>query len=640
MDGKNPTPGFGEIDKHLMAEGTHTGLYRRLGAHEGLLKGEKGVFFSVWAPEAARVTVMGDFCDWNRDTHPLSPIDDTGVWQGFVPGVKKGALYKYWVESRHLGYEVEKADPFARLYELAPKTASIVWSDDYQWNDAQWLERRKKSSSRHEPMSIYELHLGSWRRSGPGSDEFLDYDSLAKELVPFLVEMGFTHVEMMPVTEHPFYGSWGYQTTGYFAPSCRFGKPDGLKRFIDALHQAGIAVILDWVPSHFPTDQHGLAYFDGSHLYEHADPRRGYHPDWNSAIFNYGRHEVRSFLLSSAFYWLEEFHIDGLRVDAVASMLYLDYSRKPGEWIPNVYGGHENLEAMLFLRTMNQMVHERYPGVVTIAEESTAWPKVSRPVEEGGLGFDYKWDMGWMHDTLRYLAREPVHRSFHHNELTFRGMYAFSENYVMPLSHDEVVHGKGSLLRKMPGDDWQRFANLRLLYSYMYALPGKKLLFMGAELAQGSEWNHEQSLDWHLLEFGRHGGIKNCLKDLNRIYKETPALYSSDCAPEGFEWVDCDDSQRSVLSFLRKGQELGDVILAVFNFTPVPREDHLIGVPVAGEWTELFNSDSQLYGGSGVGNLGGKTSEPISSHGHGQSLRLTIPPLGALFLSCQVETEE
>ena len=511
--------GLGDIDLHLFGEGTHGRLYERMGAHQVEVDGVKGTRFLVWAPEAHYVSVIGDFNNWDSSAHPMTAIRYSGIWGVFIPEVLSRSLYKYHIQSRHRGYWVEKSDPFGRLNELPPSTASVVWQDDYSWNDKDWMDGRAKLQSKDAPISIYEVHLGSWRRGGKYGEEFLSYRDLANQLVEYLDKLQFTHVELMPITEHPFYGSWGYQTTGYFAPTRRHGTPDDLKYFIDRLHQAGYGVILDWVPSHFPTDLHGLAFFDGSHLFEHADPRLGFHPDWGSAIFNYGRHEVRSFLLSSAAFWLEEYHFDGLRVDAVASMLYLNYSRKAGEWIPNQYGGHENIEAMNFLRQMNGMIKQRFPGAISIAEESTAWPKVSRPVEEGGLGFDYKWDMGWMHDTLVYINREPVHRCYHHGELTFRAIYAFTENYIMPLSHDEVVHGKGPLVHKMPGDEWQQFANLRLLLAYKFSLPGKKLLFMGGELGQTKEWNHEVSIDWHLLDEGPyHQGIQTA------SYKIKPGL--------------------------------------------------------------------------------------------------------------------
>lgn len=625
--------GIGEHDLHLFAEGTHSRLYERLGAHPARVDGRDGVRFAVWAPEAERVSVVGAFNDWSPEAHPLSPVRDSGIWQVFVPEVGAGTLYKFHIRSRHRGYWVEKTDPFARSTEMPPATASVVHQDAYHWNDEGWMKSRAGRQGQQQPLSIYEVHLGSWRRKGEDGTEFLDYRELADALVTHMDRLSFTHVELLPVTEHPFYGSWGYQTTGYFAPTRRYGSPEDFKYLVDRLHQAGYGVILDWVPSHFPTDLHGLAYFDGSHLFEHADPRLGFHPDWNSAIFNYGRHEVRSFLLSSAAFWLDAFHIDGLRVDAVASMLYLNYSRRPGEWIPNAYGGHENLEAMSFLRDMNRLLHERFPDILTIAEESTAWPKVSRPVEEGGLGFDFKWDMGWMHDTLQYMKRDPVYRQYHHNQLSFRAIYAFTENYVMPLSHDEVVHGKGPLVDKMPGDDWQRFANLRLLWAYMYGLPGKKLCFMGGEFGQTREWSHERSLDWHLLEQGPfHVGLERMMGDLNRLYRDRPALHRLDSQPQGFEWVEANDGERSVLVFVRKGDDPSHgLVVCALNYTPVVREHYRIGVPLAGEWEELFNSDAENYGGTGVGNLGRVRTSDTPAHGHGQSLSVRLPPLGAVF---------
>ena len=625
--------GFGPSDLHYFAEGTHSRLYERMGARPGVEGGKSGVRFSTWAPEAERVSVIGDFNQWESGANPLEPVGSSGIWSGFLPDVKVGAVYKLHIQSRHRGYWVEKADPFGRWSELPPATASVVWQDEHVWKDEAWMAGRKDKQGLKQPLSVYEVHLGSWRRAGEHGEIMLGYREAADQLVEYVSELGFSHVELLPITEHPFYGSWGYQTTGYFAPPRRCGSPEDFKYLVDTLHQAGIGVILDWVPSHFPTDLHGLAYFDGSHLYEHEDPRLGFHPDWNSAIFNYGRHEVRSFLLSSACFWLDEMHIDGLRVDAVASMLYRNYSRKAGEWIPNKYGGHENLEAMELLRSMNQLVHERFPDVITIAEESTAWPKVSRPVEEGGLGFDFKWDMGWMHDTLQYMSHDPVHRKYHHNELTFRGIYAFTESYVMPLSHDEVVHGKGPLFDKMPGDDWQRFANLRLLYAYMYGLPGKKLCFMGGEFGQTREWSHERSLDWHLLGQGPfHSGLKKMMGDLNRLHRDVPAMHRLDTSPEGYEWVEGGDWEGSSLVFSRKSDDPNDqLVLCAFNFTPVVREGYRIGVPKAGRWREAFNSDADVYGGSGVGNMGGVNTEEVHWHGQAQSISITLPPLGAMF---------
>ncbi len=620
---------LGDVDLHLFAEGTHARLFEKLGAHPGKEGGVAGTHFAVWAPNAERVSVVGDFNGWRGGQHPLEPVASSGVWAGFVPGVAAGATYKYAIESRVGGYRVEKADPFGFAAEVPPKTASVVAEELHIWNDDAWLQARAARPPLSSPMSIYEVHLGSWRRVVEEGNRSLTYREAAPRLAQHVKEMGFTHVELLPVMEHPFYGSWGYQTCGYFAPTSRYGSPDDLRWFVDYLHQKGIGVLLDWVPSHFPTDEHGLAYFDGTHLFEHADPRQGFHPDWKSAIFNYGRNEVRSFLLSSAFYWMERFHIDGLRVDAVASMLYLDYSRDTGEWIPNRYGGRENLEAMDFLRTLNTMVHAEFPGAVTIAEESTAWPMVSRPVELGGLGFTMKWDMGWMHDTLAYMERDPIHRRYHQDQLTFRSVYMDTENFVLPLSHDEVVHLKGSLLEKMPGDDWQRRANLRLLYAYMFTQPGKKLLFMGGEVGQWSEWSHEGSIDWHLLEHPEHRGLMRCLGDLARLYADDPALHAKDCEPGGFEWIDCSDRDNSVLAYLRRGARPEDVLLAVFNFTPIVRDGYRIGVPSGGTWREVLNTDARSYGGSGQGNLGAVEAEVIETHGRPYSLGLTLPPLGA-----------
>ncbi len=618
------------MDLHLFNEGTHTRLYQKLGAQLE----DGGVRFAVWAPNAEQVSVVGDFNDWNEDAHLMSRVSESGIWDLFIADVNVGCKYKYHVRSRYMGYSANKADPFAFLNETAPSTASVVWQDGYEWSDEAWMQSRAENDALRSPVATYEVHLGSWRRNEEG--EFLSYREMAPLLVDYVCKLGFTHVELMPVTEHPFYGSWGYQTTGYFSPTSRYGTPEDFKFLVDALHQAGIGVILDWVPSHFPTDEHGLNYFDGTHLYEHADPRQGHHPDWKSAIFNYGRNEVRSFLLSSAFYWLENFHIDGLRVDAVASMLYLDYSRKEGEWVPNKYGGRENLEAMDFLKALNREVYGSFPGVQTIAEESTSWPMVSRPIELGGLGFGFKWDMGWMHDSLLYFQNDPIHRQHHHEKLTFRGVYANSENFVMPLSHDEVVHGKGPLYDKVPGDKWQKLANLRLLYAYMYAQPGKKLIFMGGEFGQTREWNHDRSLDWHLLEDPGHDGLKQCVGDLNRAYCSQPALHTLDCDPEGFEWIDCNDSHHSILTMLRK-DHAGNEVVIVLNFTPVVREGYRIGVPAAGTWMEIINTDAREYGGSGVGNGGRIEADSNPCHGQPASMTLTLPPLGALFLLRDVD---
>lgn len=623
---------LGDDDLYLFNEGSHLHLYNHLGSHLRTVDGVEGTSFAVWAPNASQVSVIGDFNGWNGDSHPLHPRGSSGIWEGFIPGVGHGSIYKYRIRARNADYVVDKADPFARHAETPPRTGSIVWDDAWEWGDEDWLADRAERNAATAPHSIYEVHLGSWMRVPEEGNRSLSYREIATKLAEYVKGLGFTHVEFMPLTEHPFYGSWGYQTTGYFAPTSRYGTPQDLKFLIDYLHQQGIGVILDWVPSHFPGDEHGLAFFDGTHLFEHADMRQGFHPDWNSYIFNYGRNEVRSFLLSSAIYWLDQFHIDGLRVDAVASMLYLDYSRKPGEWIPNEHGGRENLEAISFLRRMNEEVYRLFPDVQTIAEESTAWPRVSRPTWMDGLGFGMKWDMGWMHDTLTYFSREPVHRQFHHNDLTFRAVYTFTENFVLPLSHDEVVHGKGSLLGKMPGDDWRKFANLRLLLSYMYCQPGKKLLFMGGEFGQAREWNHDSSLDWDLTGHLPHHGLQLLVTDLNRIYREFPAMHQLDFDESGFEWIDASDYRQSTLSFIRRGKDPEDVVVAVFNFTPVPRYNYRLGAPFGGFWAEMFNSDAVEYGGSGQGNLGGVTASPVPSHGRPASLVLTLPPLGAIIL--------
>jgi 1,4-alpha-glucan branching enzyme len=621
-------------DLYLFNEGSHFRLHEKLGAHLMTVDGTEGTYFAVWAPDAKLVTVMGDFNGWDRASAPLRPKGEAGIWEGFVPGVRKGAVYKYHIASRYKRYTVEKADPFAVHSETPPKTASVVWDLDYDWGDQDWMAGRGRQNALDSPIAIYEVHLGSWMRAAEEGGRPLSYREIAPRLADHVKRMGFTHVEFLPVMEHPFYGSWGYQTTGYFAPTSRYGTPQEFMYLIDYLHQQGIGVILDWVPSHFPKDEHGLGYFDGTHLYEHSDPRKGLHPDWDSLIFNYGRKEVQSFLISSALFWLDKYHADGLRVDAVASLLYLDYSRKEGEWIPNEYGGRENLEAHAFLRRLNEEVYRSHPDVQTIAEESTAWPMVSRPTYVGGLGFGLKWDMGWMHDTLQYMSRDPVHRRHHHNELSFRMVYAFTENFALPLSHDEVVHGKGSLLGRMPGDDWQRFANLRLLLAYMYAQPGKKLLFMGDEFGQWHEWNHDESLQWDLAQYDRHAGLQRLVEDLNRLYRSEPALHELDCDGAGFEWIDCNDAEHSVLSFLRRSRS-GQEIAAVCNFTPVPRQSYRIGVPRGGLWREILNSDSKDYWGSGQGNLGGVRAAPAGYRGRRYSLSLTLPPLAAVFLKTE-----
>ena len=618
-------------DLFLFNEGTHFRLYDKLGAHPIRSQDVDGTYFAVWAPNAERVSVIGSFNDWSKDSHHLRPRESSGIWEGFIPGVGKGALYKFHIRSHVGGYQVDKTDPFALFNEIPPKTASIVWDTQFDWHDGEWMQGRHRRNALSAPISIYEMHVGSWRRIGQEGNRSLSYGELALELPQYLQQMGYTHVEFLPVMDHPFFGSWGYQTTGYFAPSGNYGTPQDFMTLIDQLHQHGIGVILDWVPSHFPTDAHGLAFFDGTHLFEHADPQQGFHPEWNTFIFNYGRNEVRSFLISSALFWLEKYHIDGIRVDAVASMLYLDYSRKEGEWIPNQYGGRENLEAIAFLRRFNEEVYKHFPDVQTIAEESTAWPMVSKPTYVGGLGFGLKWDMGWMHDTLSYMSQDPFFRKYHHNKLTFRMLYAFHENFVLPLSHDEVVYGKGSLLGKMPGDVWQKFANLRVLYGYMYAQAAKKLLFMGGEIGQWSEWAHDRSLDWDLLQNPLHHSLQRWVSDLNRLYRSEPALYEHDIDPAGFEWVDCNDADSSVISLLRKGATTHDLVLVACNFTPVPRTNYRIGVPRGGYWQEVLNSDASLYGGGGWGNLGGMDAAPVPLHGRSHSLTLTLPALSALF---------
>ncbi|HEV2953668.1 MAG TPA: 1,4-alpha-glucan branching protein GlgB [Candidatus Dormibacteraeota bacterium] len=618
-------------DLYLFNEGSHHRLWEKLGAHPAVVEGKAGTHFAVWAPDARSVSLIGDFNSWTQGMHPLRPRGSSGIWELFVPGIGKGAIYKFHVASRANAHQAEKADPFALCSEEPPRTASVVWDLDYSWEDQDWMERRYDNNGRSAPWSIYEMHLGSWMRVPEEGNRSLSYREMAPRLIAHLTRLGFTHVEFLPVMEHPFYGSWGYQTTSYFAPTRRYGDPQDLMFLIDQLHQAEIGVILDWVPSHFPADVHGLGYFDGTHLYEHADPRLGFHPDWKSYIFNYGRNEVQSFLRSSALFWLDEYHADGLRVDGVASMLYRDYSRKPGEWIPNAYGGRENVEAINLLRNLNSDVYRLHGDTQTIAEESTDWPMVSKPVYLGGLGFGMKWDLGWMHDTLDYIRHDPIHRRYHHNSLTFRGLYAFHENFVLPLSHDEVVHGKGSLLSGMPGDDWQKFANLRLLMAYMYALPGKKLLFMGAEIGQWSEWHHDDSLDWHLLQYESHAGLERWLSDLNQVYRSEPSLHQLDFDPHGFEWVDCSDSEHSVVSLIRKGFDGSADVLGVFNFTPVPRHNYRIGISRPGWWQEILNSDATVYWGSGQGNFGGAHSEPIPWHGRPQSLNISVPPLGGVF---------
>jgi len=623
---------FTDHDIYLFKEGSHFRLYNKLGSHVITVNGIQGVYFAVWAPNAERVSVIGDFNGWNPELHCLGVRwDGSGIWEGFVPGIGTGVLYKYHIVSKYHSYTVKKGDPFAFYGETPPKTASIVCDLSYKWTDYEWMKNRYKVNNLSAPIAIYEVHLGSWRRVLKEGNRFLTYREIAHYLADYVKEMGFTHVELLPVMEHPFYGSWGYQTVGYFAPTSRYGTPQDFMYMIDYLHQNGIGVILDWVPSHFPCDEHGLAYFDGTYLYEHADVKKGLHPEWNSYIFNYGRNEVKNFLISNALFWLDKYHIDGLRVDAVASMLYLDYARKDGEWIPNKYGGRENLEAVSFLKRFNEAVYRDYPDVQTIAEESTAWTMVSKPTYIGGLGFGMKWNMGWMHDILNYFSKDPVYRKHHHNELTFSIWYAFSENFILPLSHDEVVHGKGSLIGKMPGDEWQKNANLRLLLGYMYGHPGKKLLFMGGELGQWKEWAHDESLEWHSLQYHFHQGIQKWIKDLNHFYRSETTMHELDFSPNGFEWIDFFDWEKSIISFIRKGKTSNNTVLVICNFTPLPRYNYKVGVPHGGFWKEVLNSDAEVYGGSGCGNFGGVTASSIHAHGRDYSLSLTLPPLGVLF---------
>ncbi|HSL56656.1 MAG TPA: 1,4-alpha-glucan branching protein GlgB [Acidimicrobiales bacterium] len=628
---------LGDHDLFLFNEGTHRRLHERLGSHPLEHEGQPGTYFAVWAPSARAVSVIGDFNQWSPGADPLSARGSSGIWEGWIPGIGPGAIYKYRITAPS-GDELEKADPFATMAEVPPNTASVVWDLRYQWNDDAWLAERGARQGLDAPISIYEMHLGSWGKVAASEGRFPTYREIAGPLADHLEANGFTHVELLPVMEHPFYGSWGYQSTGYFAPSSRYGTPQDLMAMIDHLHERGFGVIVDWVPSHFPNDAHGLAEFDGTHLFEHADARLGFHPDWESAIFNYGRHEVRAFLISSAISWLDRYHIDGIRVDAVASMLYRDYSRKAGEWIPNEFGGRENLEAIQLLREMNTAIYTEFPDVQTFAEESTAWPMVSRPTYVGGLGFGFKWDMGWMHDTLQHMSRDPIYRRHHYHELTFRGIYYATENYTLPLSHDEVVHGKGSLLSKMPGDRWQQLANLRLLYGYQWGQPGKKLLFMGGEIGQWTEWNHEASIDWPLLDVHDHAGVSRWLHDLNARYRSDPALHTQDCEASGFEWVEASDADNGVLAFLRWGTG-GEATMVVVNLTPVVRHDYQLGVPRGGHWAEVLNSDAEDYGGSGVGNFGGVDARPVPSHGRYHSVNLTLPPLGVLFLAPDGDAE-
>jgi 1,4-alpha-glucan branching enzyme len=617
-----------EFDLYLLVEGTHYRAYEKLGAHLMERDGRRGVHFAVWAPNAKLVSVIGEFNNWNPQANSMRPTS-AGVWEGFVPDIGQGAIYKYHIESRYSDYKVDKADPYGFAAEIRPQTASRVWNlEDYSWQDDSWMASRAKKNALGSPISIYEVHLGSWRRVPEEGNRWLSYRELAPLLATYVRDAGFTHIEFLPIMEHPFDGSWGYQTTGYFAPTSRFGTPADFMYLVDYLHRQEIGVILDWVPAHFPRDEAGLGYFDGSHLYEHADPRQGEQPDWHTFVFNYGRNEVQNFLTANALFWLDKYHLDGLRVDAVAAMLYLDYGRSEGQWIPNRYGGKENIDAIHFLRALNERVYAAFPDVTMIAEESTSWPQVSRPTYVGGLGFGLKWNMGWMHDTLNYMSLDPVFRNFHQNEITFSLVYAFAENFVLPFSHDEVVYGKGSMLRKMPGDDWQKFANLRLLYGYMFGHPGKKLLFMGNEFGQWSEWNHDASLEWQLLKEPFHAGLKQWVRDLNTLYRGHPLLHESDSDPAGFEWVDCKDSQRSIISFLRRGRNPNDQLLFVCNFTPIVRQNYRVGIPLDGYWKEILNSDAPLYGGSGQGNFGGLPAAPLPIHGRPFSLNMTLPPLG------------
>ena len=629
---------FGEFDIYLFKSGMHFRLYEKLGAHIKTLKGIDGAYFCLWAPNAAQVSVTGDFNGWNRGSNPMNQRwDGSGIWEIFIPGVQKGSLYKFHIRSKVSRFETDKSDPYAFYCETPPRTASIVWEiDGYAWNDSEWMTQRNVKNCLLAPAAIYEVHLGSWQRNQENGG-FLSYRQIAPLLADYVKKMGFTHVEFMPVMEHPFYGSWGYQVTGYFAPTSRYGEPQDFMYLVDFLHQNNIGVILDWVPSHFPDDPHGLYRFDGTFLYEHEDPRKGFHPDWKSMIFNYGRAEIKEFLISSAVFWLDKYHADGLRIDGVASMLYLDYSRKKGEWIPNKYGGRENLEATEFIKQLNTAIYREFPDVQTIAEESTAWPSVTKPVDCGGLGFGMKWNMGWMHDTLEYFSKDSVYRKYHQNEFTFSFWYAFHENFVLALSHDEVVYGKRSLLEKMPGDDWQKFANLRLLFTYMYSFPGKKLIFMGSEFSQRHEWNHEGSLDWHELGYEYHSNISRLVSDLNHIYTNEPAISRNDFSPESFEWIDYHDMQQSAMFFLRKYYD--SIFLIACNFTPTPHYNYKVGVPYGGKWIEVLNSDSIQYGGSGHGNFGVVTANKASRHGRKFSISITLPPLGIIYFKKEISQE-
>jgi 1,4-alpha-glucan branching enzyme len=622
-----------DYDLHLLGEGTHYRAFEKLGSHRITIGTTGGVHFAVWAPNADRVSVIGDFNGWDGRVHPMRVLVPNGIWEIFLPDLPDGEKYKFEIRTKS-GAILKKTDPFARAFEAPPQSAAVVHdASRYQWNDAAWLAARAGQNTwLDRPMSTYEVHLGSWARVPEQGNRFLTYREMAERLVPYVKDMGFTHIELLPVMEHPFSGSWGYQVLGFFAPTARFGPPEDFKLFVDTCHQAGLGVILDWVPGHFPKDAHGLARFDGTALYEHEDPRQGEHQDWGTLIFNYSRNEVRNFLLSNALFWLEEYHVDGLRVDAVASMLYLDYSRQEGQWIPNQYGGRENLDAISLLQQLNSLTHGEHPGTMTAAEESTSFPGVSRPVHLGGLGFTYKWNMGWMHDILQYMREDPVHRRWHHNLVTFSALYMHSENFILPFSHDEVVHGKGSMLDKMPGDVWQKYASLRALYGYLFGHPGKKLLFMGSEFGQWREWNHDRSLDWHLLDDEAHAALRHWVKDLNALYRAEPALHQVDFEPGGFRWIDCNDNENSVVSIVRYARDRHDAVVVILNFTPVPRQQYRVGVPDAGWYVERLNSDAAMYGGGNVGNGGGVATEPVAAHGFEQSLRLTIPPLACLIL--------
>ncbi|MGB3145175.1 MAG: 1,4-alpha-glucan branching protein GlgB [Maribacter sp.] len=621
---------FTDFDIDLFKSGKHYRLYEKLGSHLVEVDGVKGTYFAVWAPSAKAISVVGNFNSWNASEHQLNVRwDSSGIWEGFIPEVGKGEVYKYKIQSHNNDIWTEKADPFAKYCEHPPKTASIVWTADHKWKDKDWMGYRKDKNGLDRPYSVYEVHLGSWKKNA--GNGFMTYKELAKDLVSYVKEMGYTHIEFMPIMEYPYDPSWGYQLTGYFAPTSRFGSPEEFKMLVDTFHQNDIGVILDWVPSHFPEDAHGLGFFDGSNLYEHPDRKKGYHTDWKSLIFNYGRNEVRAFLISNALYWLDQYHVDGLRVDAVASMLYLDYSREEGEWDPNIYGNNENLEAISFIRELNEAVYSNFDGVQTIAEESTAFSGVSRKVEFGGLGFGMKWMMGWMHDTLQFFQKEPIYRRHHQNDLTFSMTYAFTEHFMLPFSHDEVVYGKQSLVYRMPGDEWQRFANLRLLFGYMFTHPGTKLMFMGGEFGQTAEWNFQQSLDWHLLQYDGHAGIQQFVKDLNHLYKSSPALYEKQFSPEGFQWIDYSDHENSILTYVRKGHDEKNDLIIALNFTPVPRENYRIGIPKKGKIKEVLNSDDKKYGGGGNLNTTIKSSA-IASHGHKKSIEITIPPLGIVIL--------